>query len=118
MLRLEDDWSWLETWNDQNVKLTLEGKLAEPCVGFVPIPAGHLCTDLSASLPLYLCTSEPLYSYLTLWSWESHPPLLSHHLESKSWNSFENSLCTNQWVPTACILWSSIIEVSPFLANS
>ena len=44
----------------------LEGKLAEPCVGFVPIPAGHLCTDLSTSLPLYLCTSVPLYPSVQL----------------------------------------------------
>ena len=25
----------VQAWNDQNVELTLEGKLAEPCVGFV-----------------------------------------------------------------------------------
>ena len=80
----------------------LEGKLAQPCVGFVPTPAGHLCTlylstsvllyfstslPLCTSVPLYLSTSVslyhcicvPLYLYTsvcttsTLWSWESHP---------------------------------------------
>ena len=49
----------------------LEGKLAEPCVGFVPIPAGHLCTDLSTSLPLYLCTSVPLYPSVPLYHYTS-----------------------------------------------
>ena len=58
----------------------LEGKLAEPCVGFVPIPAGHLCTDLSvplypsasvllclsASVPLYTCTSVQLLNSLVM----------------------------------------------------
>ena len=51
--------SWLES--SECKADALEGKLAEPCVGFVPIPAGHLCTDPSTSVPLYPCTSLLLY---------------------------------------------------------
>ena len=108
-------------WNHQNVKLTLwRESLRNPAwvlfpsqqdtCAQTPLP---LCTPLllyfSASLLLYPCTPVPLYSYSTLWSWESHPPLLSHHLDSRSWNSFENSrvLCCPpmQWMPTTFNLW-------------
>ena len=119
-------------WNHQNVKLTLwRESLRNPAWVLFPSQQDTcaqtslpLCTPLllyfSASLLLYPCTPVPLYSYSTLWSWESHPPLLSHHLDSRSWNSFENSrvLCCApmQWMPTTCghrspLLSSRIIEV-------
>ena len=100
-------------WNHQNVKLTLwRESLRNPAWVLFPSQQDtcaqtslYLCT----SLLLYPCNSVPLYSYSTLWSWESHPPLLSHHLDSRSWNSFENSrvLCCPpmQWMPTTFILW-------------
>ena len=49
------------SWNDQNVKLTLEGKLAEPA--WVLFPAQQ-DTCAQTSLPLYLCASVPICTTL------------------------------------------------------
>ena len=79
----------VQAWNDQNVELTLEGKLAEPCVGFVPIPVGHLAPG-KPPYQTILCTKSSHPSRTPgLWSWESHPLLLPHHWKLNSRNFLE-----------------------------
>ena len=79
----------VQAWNDQNVELTLEGKLAEPCVGFVSIPVGHLAPG-KPPYQTILCTKSSHPSRTPgLWSWESHPLLLPHHWKLNSRNFLE-----------------------------